>query len=352
MGHLGCVFSIIEDNHIHDINTKQQLTGAEIGGIKLHAAIDVIFRRNHIHHCTRGIWVDWQAQGTRITQNLFHDNMPPEDAELTTKLSLGEDLFIEVSHGPTLVDNNLFLSAYAGRLATQGVAYVHNLICGPFTSVGGGTDNGSPATGPRYTPYHVPHRTEVAGFMTFLHGDNRFYNNIFIQNPIPKAYTDFIEAKNVELVGTVTGTSEFNGYPTWDEYVAQFMKENDTGAVEDRSKYYTKLPIYTGGNVFFNGAQPCDKEVNYAEVTGQDVYVKLAEKDGAYYLDTNLYEYLPKLATPFISTEVLGEAFEPEQKFENPDGSPILFDRDYWGEKRSVNPTPGPFEKEMEKSLF
>lgn len=352
VGHLGCVFSLIEDNHIHDINTKQQLTGAEIGGIKLHAAIDVIFRRNHIHHCTRGIWVDWQAQGTRITQNLFHDNMPPEDAELTTKLSLGEDLFIEVSHGPTLVDNNLFLSAYSGRLATQGVAYVHNLICGPFTCVGGGTDNGSPATGPRYTPYHVPHRTEVAGFMTFLHGDDRFYNNIFVQNPIPKSYTDFIESQNIELVGTVTGTSQFNDYPTWDEYMALFTKENDTGAAEDRTKYYTKLPVYTGGNVFFNGAEPCVKELNYAQDTEHEIYVKLVEKDGAYYLDTNLYEHLPKLATPFISTEVLGEAFEPEEKFENPDGSPIFFDRDYWGEKRGVNPTPGPFEKELDKSLI
>ena len=44
------VFSIIEDNHIHHINNKQNLSGAEIGGIKMHAAIDVIFRRNHIHH--------------------------------------------------------------------------------------------------------------------------------------------------------------------------------------------------------------------------------------------------------------------------------------------------------------
>lgn len=39
-GHLGCVFSLIEDNHIHHINTKQQIVGAEIAGIKLHAAID------------------------------------------------------------------------------------------------------------------------------------------------------------------------------------------------------------------------------------------------------------------------------------------------------------------------
>lgn len=62
VGHLGGVFSVIEDNHIHHINNKQNLAGAEIGGIKMHAAIDVIFRRNHIHNCTRGLWLDWQAQ--------------------------------------------------------------------------------------------------------------------------------------------------------------------------------------------------------------------------------------------------------------------------------------------------
>ena len=49
VGHLGGVFSIIEDNEIHHINNKQDLAGAEIGGIKMHAAIDVQIRRNHIH---------------------------------------------------------------------------------------------------------------------------------------------------------------------------------------------------------------------------------------------------------------------------------------------------------------
>ena len=47
VGHLGGVFSVIEDNHIHHINNKQDLAGAEIGGIKMHAAIDVMIRRNH-----------------------------------------------------------------------------------------------------------------------------------------------------------------------------------------------------------------------------------------------------------------------------------------------------------------
>ena len=159
VGHLGGVFSIIEDNHIHHINNKQNLAGAEIGGIKMHAAIDVIIRRNHFHHCTRGLWLDWQAQGTRVTQNLFHDNTLPFDANANTDNldGTGEDIFIEVSHGPTLVDNNILLSDYSMKLATQGVAVVHNLIAGSFTAVGRGTDNGSgEIPSPRYTPYHVP----------------------------------------------------------------------------------------------------------------------------------------------------------------------------------------------------
>ncbi|HAU50790.1 MAG TPA: hypothetical protein DCW43_03350, partial [Clostridiales bacterium] len=39
VGRMGCVFSIIEDNHIHNINNMMEVGGAEIAGIKLHAAI-------------------------------------------------------------------------------------------------------------------------------------------------------------------------------------------------------------------------------------------------------------------------------------------------------------------------
>nr|WP_272901886.1 right-handed parallel beta-helix repeat-containing protein [Levilactobacillus brevis] len=77
VGRQGGVFSLIEDNHIHDINNMQELAGAEIAGIKMHAAIDVIIRRNHINDCTMGIWTDWEAQGTRITQNLLDHNYAP-----------------------------------------------------------------------------------------------------------------------------------------------------------------------------------------------------------------------------------------------------------------------------------
>ncbi len=355
VGHLGCVFSIIEDNHIHHINNKQQLGGAEIGGIKMHAAIDAIIRRNHFHHCTRGLWLDWQAQGTRVTQNLFHDNMPPAHAKEMRGLSIGEDVFVEVSHGPTLLDNNIFLSTFAGRLSTQGVAYVHNLIAGSFTFVGEGTQN--PKTGqPRYTPYHVPHRTEINGFMSILHGDNRFYNNIFVQDEAPEIYAKPVEEGGNGL-NCEAGLSCFDEYPTEEAWKALFTGvEGDTPAQareRRREAYFHRLPIWAGGNVYFNGAKPQANERD-AKVVAEKAEWKLVEKDGGTYLDTNIYDLLPEMKLSVISTETLGEAFEPEQKFENPDGTPIIFESDYFGSHRGVSPLPGPFAcpKGVENRLF
>ena len=74
-----------------------------------------------------------------------------------------------------------------------------------------------------------------------------------------------------------------------------------------------------------------------------EVYLNLVEKDGKYSLETNLNEVLPEFETEIVSTETLGEAFEPEEKFENPDGSPIVFKYDYFDNGRAVNPLSGPF---------
>ena len=353
VGHLGGVFSLIEDNHIHHINNKQNLAGAEIGGIKMHAAIDVIYRRNHIHHCTRGLWLDWQAQGTRVTQNLFHDNcLPlPDDCIDPNDPGMGEDIFIEVSHGPTLVDNNLLLSDRSVKLATQGVAFVHNLIAGALTAVGKGTDNGAlTLSSPRYTPYHVPHRTEVAGFMTFLHGDDRFYNNIFLQQPkrpgMVKIYNYLQgEGKNGWDDGNLdVGTWMFdNGYQLYEEWVKEFEGYCGMGS-PDSDRYYIHLPVWAEGNVYLNGAKPWKKEKNCVVDDTHEVTLSLEEKDGEWKLNTNLYEILPEITVGTISTETLGMAFEPEEYYENPDGSPITFSEDYFGNHRSLHPCVGPFE--------
>lgn len=349
VGHLGGVFSLIEDNHIHHINNKQNLAGAEIGGIKMHAAIDVVFRRNHIHHCTRGLWLDWQAQGTRVTQNLFHHNTLPNLEQATnvtseTMQGLGDDIFVEVSHGPTLIDHNVLLSNRSLKLPCQGVAVVHNLIGGSLTAVGIGTDNGSKSiSSPRYTPYHMPHRTEIAGFMTFLHGDMRFYNNIFVQQPVHPALRA-IEGINMggwDDGNATVGTFPYDDYPTFAEWDKEFEGYCGMGS-EPSDRYYMHLPVWSEGNVYFGGAKPWAKEQNCA-VSEDAVTLTLTEQDGRMTLTTDLFEKLPKLPVPVISTETLGEAFEPEQKFENPDGTPIVFTQDYFGAHCGASPLPGPF---------
>ena len=345
VGHLGGVFSVIEDNTIHHINNKQNLCGAEIGGIKMHAAIDVIIRRNRIYHCTRGLWLDWQAQGTRVTGNLFFENCLPGEYNHTKGNEVGEDIMVEVSHGPTLIDHNVLLSDCSLKLATQGVAVVHNLIAGSFTAVGRGVLNGAPTkSSPRYTPYHVPHRTEIAGFMTILHGDMRFYNNIFIQKEIRPTLKRMMDAmKDDEWTdgNLIVGTIPYEGYPTLEDYQKQFEGYCGMGS-EPSDRYYNPLPVWSEGNVYFNGAKPMSNEKAYVDETNE-IYVSVQETEQGYSLKTNLYDHMPELRNRIITTDILGMAFEPEQKFENPDGSPIVFDQDFYGKSHGDIPMAGPF---------
>ena len=343
VGRMGCVFSIIEDNHIHNINNMQQLGGAEIAGIKFHAAIDVIFRRNHIHHCSMGIWTDWEAQGTRITRNFLHDNNPPEFIKARPD-RFDQDIFVEVGHGPMLIDNNILLSPCSLRVATEGVAMVHNLICGSFVMVGSGVDSVIDGKNqPRYTPYHIPHRTEVLGFMTILHGDDRFYNNIFIQRtPIPE---DYLDGWNMERVPSnlEVGTHVWDEYPVYEDWIKQFdigVKRPDMGKLA--SAHFGHLPVWSHGNAYLSGAGSFAKETDKF-VSSENAYVNLVEKDGEYCLDTNVVELVKDFKVHTICTETLGKAFEPEEYYENTDGTPITFDEDYFGDKRGLNVIPGPF---------
>ena len=348
IGRMGGVFSLIEDNHIHHINNMMELGGAEIAGIKMHAAIDVVMRRNYIHHCTMGIWCDWEAQGTRITQNLLHDNQKPAFSERLKGGMMSQDLFVEVSHGPTLVDNNILLSEVSMRLATQSVAMVHNLICGSISCVGAGTTW-------RYTPYHMPHRTEVMGFMTILHGDDRFYNNIFVQKwdsgdvEIPNDNRDFIEIEN-----RVAGTGVFDGFPNEKEWLDQFDFTKPANMAKLEPVHFGYLPVWTEGNAYLNGAKACCKEVNAFVNDAADIKVELVEKDGSLYLDTNIYDVIGEFENRMVNSDILGNAFEPQQRFESADGTEIIFDKDYFDEHRGAKVIPGPLadKKDLCKPVY
>ncbi len=169
VGSLGCAFSKIIGNEIHEINMQGIWGGAEMAGIKLHGALDVVIADNHIYRCgdLAAIWLDWMAQGTQITGNLLHDNN-----------SMAGDLFCEVDHGPYLVANNLFLSNGTHLANSQGGAYVHNLIAGTIQIVADG----------RNTPYFKPHSTEMVGMHDCPIGDVRLYNNLLARHANLNAY--------------------------------------------------------------------------------------------------------------------------------------------------------------------
>ena len=340
VGRMGGVFSTIEDCHIHHICNSQQLGGAETAGIKLHAAIDVTIRRNHIHDNIMGIWLDWEAQGARVTGNLMHHNCRPEGRAQADGAMFNTDVFVEVGHGPTLIDNNLLLSPVAITIPSEGIACVHNLVLGSFSLINSGVDSIiNNQREPRYTPYHIRHRTEVAGFMTILHGDDRIYNNIFVQQyPITDATKTAADADY-----QAAGTAPFDIFPTYEEWYKPFAPDTDPDMGGLAEAHFGHLPVWVDGNVYLNGANIYKNEKHKLEDKDFNPEIAVVEKDGKYYLSGKLKAALKDFTDEMISTESLGLAFEPEQAFENPDGTPIIFDKDYFGNHRPITPAPGPF---------
>ncbi len=304
VGHMGCAFSEIYNNHIYNIGVKHEYFGYEIGGIKLHAAIDVKIHHNRIHHCTLGTWLDWQAQGARVSNNLYYNN----DA----------DLFVEVSHGPYLVDNNVFASDFTFVNAAQGGAYVNNLCCGK-TNLTKVLD--------RSTPYHFPHTTQVAGSAVVYGGDDRYYNNLFVG------------VKDVENCGTAVYNPNTASY---EEYVEQVLSQG-VGDLQMFQK--VEQPVYISGNAYLNGAEGFDREKGGYADKAFDPGVKIVEDGDEVFLEINMNEALLDVPTKIASTETLGTVRIVDAIFDDPHGNPIVLDTDYVGARRSEKPVVGPIEK-------
>jgi len=282
-GSLGGVFSRITNNHIYNIWTRRLFSGAEMGGIKIHASIDMLIQGNRIHNTGRALWMDWMAQGTRITGNLCYDNST-------------DDLFVEVDHGPFLVDNNVFLSPLSLRDWSEGGAFAHNIMAGRIESRPQG----------RKTPYHKAHSTAVAGLKRIEGGDHRFYNNLFI------------------------GRAARGGKPSGCGLAAYGARQ---------------APLQTGGNVYYGDAKPYAKETAPRIVSDVAPKAEIVEEAGHVYLHVRLGPAPRQAATRRVTSELLGKTKVSGLGYESADGSPIRVDVDFFGAKRSeTKPSAGPFE--------
>jgi len=291
VGSMGASFSQVTNNYIHHIHTQRRFSGAEMAAIKFHAPIDMLIKDNRIHDGFMGIWLDWMTQGTRVSGNLLYRN-------------IAHDIYLEVNHGPFVIDNNICLSDNCRHLS-QGGAYLHNLFAGKW----GNWDNG------RSTPYFKPHSTEKLGDHDMFVGDDRFYNNLFVGNGGESLY---IQER----------TSE--GVPFYFSYGLECYE------------YRPQLPA-TGGNVYYFRAMPCSGEDG--TIIEIDPGFTLVEEGENVYLEFNMDEDQLKVETQVATSDLLGKATVPDAPFEDYDGSLLVIDKDYLGNERDLqHPSPGPFE--------
>jgi len=293
VGSLGAIFSEVTGNHIFQIANRGQLNGAEMAGIKFHAAIDVLIKGNRIHDCILGMWMDWMAQGVHITGNLCYQN--------------NRDLMMEVDHGPFLVDNNLFLSRITFIDVSEEGAFAHNLIAGTIDSF----------PDKRTTEYFQPHSPIVAGLRDVQGGGYRFFNNIFVG-----------DGKPADSLRKVAGIFS-------EHYIGFGLGVYDT----------RKFPLLTGGNIYYNAARAYIHETNQVEQPNDDPKLQVVEDGEHVRLQLTLGQAVTQAKTTLVTTALLGKARVPNAAYENPDASPLQIDTDYFGKKRDlVHPSAGPFE--------
>ncbi len=144
------------------------------------------------------------------------------------------------------------------------------------------------------------------------------------------------------------GTAPFNAYPTPEEWRKEFEGYCGMGSPAS-DRYYMRLPVSAWGNAYAGGAKPMDRETDAVLLEG-GYTLDLREESDGWHLTLQLPADLPAGGIP-VDTGALGEAFEPEQPWENADGTPIVFDTDYFGRRRATA-VPGPFAAGWDGVLF
>jgi alpha-N-arabinofuranosidase len=114
-----------------------------------------------------------------------------------------------------------------------------------------------------------------------------------------------------------------------------------------------KLPVFMVGNVFLSGAKPSKHESNPLVQPDVDPGLELVEKPDGFYLQILVDEAWARGPRQLVTTDLLGTAKTPELPYEKPDGSPYRIDIDYHGRNRDgTSPGVGPFEFEETGKLL
>ena len=214
-GQKGATRSVISGNLIEDTNYRREFGGWETAAIKFHNSVDTIISGNLIRGVFRqtqgafGIWIDYANQGIRITGNVIYNT------EAAT-------VFLEMNHGPILVDNNI-LVGQPTRSNSEATVFAHNL----FVNCG---YEYSPDT-KRRSQFYKPHTTKGVGSKTGTAQDDKWYNNIFIKQGLDQVKTASGYESDYNIFFEGAKASSFGDENSIvDSYVTDFtIKDNSLG---------------------------------------------------------------------------------------------------------------------------
>jgi hypothetical protein len=210
-GQKGATRSVISGNFIEDTNYRKEFGGWETAAIKFHNSVDTVISGNlirgvfHQQQGAFGIWMDYANQGIRITGNVIYDTQ-------------AATVFLEMDHGPTLVDNNILIGKEV-RSNSEATVFAHNLFVD---------------CGYQYNPdikrrsaYYSPHTTKAVGRKTGTAQDEKWFNNIFIRKGLDdvKNAPGYTSDYNIFLEGAKK-SSFGDEHSVIDPYVTGFKLES------------------------------------------------------------------------------------------------------------------------------
>ncbi|MHB8970123.1 MAG: right-handed parallel beta-helix repeat-containing protein [Pirellulaceae bacterium] len=274
-GQKGATRCLIAGNLIEDTNYRREFGGWETAAIKFHNSVDTVISGNlirgvfHQDQGAFGIWIDFGNQGIRITRNIIYNT---ESATV----------FLEMNHGPILVDNNVLIGQEV-RSNSEATVFAHNLF------VDCGYEYAPDVE--RQSEYYQPHTTKSAGHKTGTAQDDKWFNNIFVR-------------RGLGTVKTASG------------YVSDY-------------------------NVFLEGAVPSSFGDKNSEVDAYVTKLAVADHTQGATIAFAVNDAPLRVQGPHVDARLVGVFPTVGQTIEDRDGNPITIDMDINGEKW-LRPLPGP----------
>ncbi len=275
-GQKGATRCLTAGNFIEDTNYRKEFGGWETAAIKFHESVDTVICGNLIRGVSYqqygafGIWMDWANQGTRISGNIIYDTQ-------------AANVFLEMNHGPILVDNNV-LVGHGVRSNSEGSVFAHNLFVDcKFEMV---SDTG------RSSQYYQPHTRKAVARKHGIPSDDKWFNNVFVRRGLEgvKAASGYVSDYNVFLEGAKK-SSFGDEHSIVDPVAARFAREDSPRGVSIR---------------------------------------------------VHVNEPLIGLKGPWVDSDLVGVLPTVGQTIEDASGRPIRVDTDLFGQKRAA-PVIGPW---------